>query len=79
MPDAAPSPPDLVERLQAIAVNPRTANRKLDFWFTPKQVARGLEAAKVRFAVLWISNIRSGVEVWEAIEAAFLATVGEGK
>ena len=43
---AAASPPDLVERLRVIAVNPRTATHRLDYWFTPEQVARGLEAMK---------------------------------
>jgi len=42
-------------------------------------VAKGLEAARQTFATLWMSSTRSGVEVWDQIEDAFLqAAGGEG-
>jgi hypothetical protein len=45
--------------------------------FSPEQVARALLAGRERFAVLWMSSTRSGVEVWDQIEAAMLAALEE--
>jgi len=73
-PDAASSPPDLVERLREIAVNPRTANRRLDYWFSPEQVAAGLEAAIQ--AAMWCAITHGHGPDRERAITAFLAAAG---